>query len=113
MIDNYYEEYISLSLNMNSENDYLDKNKIRKHNQAMKKLFQLQEKMNKNINLYINVLSDLMNFSDDKVRLLSSSHCLRQGINRDKAIKTLKIIAKTNIDRTISGAAEIILEQNK
>lgn len=104
----YYNKFVELSMQQCTKNDYADKNKVKVHNEASKKLLQLQEEMKK-ID-YLEILQDLLNHDDDRVKINAASFCFRMNVYREKVVNVLKSIINTSNDNTIRFSAEMILE---
>ena len=104
----YYNLFVELSLQQCTKNDYANKQKVKKHNEASKFLKKLQDEMNKNVDN--DVLYSLLKHEDDRVKINAASFCLHCGILIDHAVLTLRKIIDTSDDSTIRFSAEILLQ---
>ena len=104
----YYNSFVELSLQQCAKNDYANKEKVRKHNVASKKLLVLQEEMKKNADE--EVLYALLGHEDDRVKLNAASFCLLLGLLIEPSVLTLKKLANDSDDSTICFSAKMLLE---
>ena len=102
-----YMYFIDLSLLQCTKKDYGDKSKVKAHNQALKKLFKLKEKMKKNIDS--NKMQLLLNHKDEIVVVNAAVFCLEIGVCKEKALEKLKIIIESSVDTMIVFTAKKIL----
>lgn len=107
----YYNSFVELSLQQCAKNDYANKEKVRKHNAASKKLLALQEEMKKNADE--EVLYALLGHEDDRVKLNAASFCLQLGLLIEPSVLTLKKLANDSDDSTICFSAKMLLETHK
>ena len=104
----FYNLFIKLSLQQCTKNDYSDKLRVKEHNAVSKKLQQLQSEMMK-IDC-TEVLSMLLSYEDDRVKINAASLCLQMNVLIDKAVLTLKNIIDSSDDETICFSAKMILQ---
>lgn len=104
----YYNLFVELSLQQCTKNDYANKSQVKKHNIASKKLKKLQDEMRQNVSEEI--LYQLLNHEDDRVKINASSFCLQSEKLIDQAVLTLKQIIDTSSDLTISFSARMLLQ---
>ena len=104
----YYNEFIKLSLQQCTKNDYTNKAKVKAHNVASKKLQQLQNEMKK-IDC-AGTLNMLLFHEDERVKVNAVSLCLQLGINTEKAVHVLENIIATSDDATICFSSKMILK---
>lgn len=102
----FYTSFIKLSLMQCTKHDYADKQKVRRHNAAVKKLNLIEEDMKK-VDC-TGVLTKLLQHEDDRVRINAASFCLQTGIVLDEAKRTLDDIAHSCTDPTIRFCAEML-----
>ena len=105
----YYNLFVELSLQQCTKNDYANKLKVKKHNEASKKLKKLQDEMKQNISE--DVLYVLLNHEDDRVKVNAASFCLQSEILIDQAVLTLKKIIDVSDDSTICFSAKMLLQK--
>ena len=106
----YYSLFIELSLQQCSGIDYADKLKVKAHNIASKKLGQLQNEM-KQIDCK-EILYNLLNHPDDRVKVNAASFCLQLGVWHEQAVATLNSIIDNSDDSAICFAAKMLLQGN-
>lgn len=99
-----------VSLQQCTENDYANKQKIKKHNAASKKLKSVQEEMKHNVGE--DVMDMLLNHEDDRVKVNAAAFCLQSGILIDQAVITLKKIIDMSDDSTICFGAKMLLQEH-
>lgn len=104
----YYNLFINLSLQQCTESDYADKQKVEVHNKATKKLKQLQYELMK-IDC-TEILSMLLSYEDDRVKLNAASFCLQVNVLVDKAVLILKNIVDFSKDSTMRFSAKMLLQ---
>lgn len=104
----YYHLFVELSLQQCTGSDYANKCKVKAHNEASKKLKQLQDEMKQNDSEC--VLCALMSHEDDRVRINAASLCLQMNILVNQAVPVLKKIIENSTDATICFAAKMILQ---
>lgn len=104
----YYSLFVKLSLQQCTNDDYKDKLKVKRHNDASKKLRKLQEEMKQNN--CIEVLSKLLYYDDYRVKVNAASLCLDMNVFVNKAINTLKTIVDKCDDSTICFSAKVLLQ---
>lgn len=104
----YYSLFVELSLQQCTKIDYADELKVKAHNKASKKLGQLQKEM-KQIDCK-EILYNLLNHPDDRVKVNAASFCLQLGVLIEQAVATLKSIIDYSDDSTICFAAKMLLQ---
>lgn len=104
----YYNSFVELSLQQCAKNDYANKEKVRKHNVASKKLLALQEEMKKNADE--EVLYALLGHEDDRVKLNAASFCLQLGLLTEPSVLALKKVADDSGDTVIRFSAKMLLQ---
>ncbi|MBQ7761528.1 MAG: DUF2019 domain-containing protein [Clostridia bacterium] len=105
----YYNLFVELSLQQCTKNDYANKLKVKKHNEASKKLNKLQNEMNQNPSE--DILYMLLNHEDDRVKVNAASFCLQMEILVKQAIFVLKRIIDISDDSTICFSAKMLLQK--
>ena len=105
----YYKLFVELSLQQCTKNDYANKQKVKKHNVASKKLNELQNEMKQNVSE--DILYVLLNHEDDRVKVNAASFCLQSEILIEKAVLTLKKIIDVSDDSTICFSAKMLLQR--
>ena len=104
-----YKLFVELSLQQCTQNDYTNKQKVKKHNAVLKKINKLQNEMKQDISE--DMLQVLLNHEDDRVKVNVASFCLQSAILIDQSIHTLKKIIDTSDDSTISFSAKMLLQK--
>jgi len=104
----YYKLFIDLSLQQCLKDDYADKERLNAHNKASKKLRQLQKEMRQND--CSDILCDLLEYKDDRVRLNAVFLCLQMNIHREKAGQTAREIIEGTSDPTIVFSVKTVLQ---
>ena len=107
---NYYDLFVNLSLQQCTESDYADRQKVKKHKAACKKLAKLQDEMKRNADEY--TLHRLLNHEDDRVKINAASFCLLSRILVDQVVLALKETVAASGDSTMRLAAEMLLKQS-
>lgn len=107
----YLNLFVELSLQQCTEADYSDKQKVKWHNAAIKKLRQLETEMIKNDNLAS--LSLLLDHNDHRVIVNAASFCLRIGILTDQVVTSLERLIRDSDDKTVCFAAKMLMNQVK
>ena len=107
----YYNLFVELSLQQCTKNDYVNKLKVKKHNEAFKKLKKLQDEMKQNMS--DDVLYLLLNHEDDRVKVNAASFCLQLEILVEQAVLTLERIIDVSDDSTICFSAKMLLQKYK
>ena len=105
----YYNLFVQFSLQQCLQNDYADKQKVRVHNIASKKIQKLQKEMSQ-IDC-LDIVNLLLCHNDDRVKINAASLCVQMRILVETASITLKNIISLSNDPTISLAAKMILNQ--
>lgn len=104
----YYNLFIELSLKQCTKNDYANKLKVKAHNEASKKLRQLQDEMKQNDSEEI--LRMLLNHKDNRVKINAAFLCLQMNVLVDQAVLVLKKIIDVSDDSTICFSAKMLLQ---
>jgi len=104
----YYKLFIDLSLQQCLKDDYTDKEKVKAHNKASKKMRQLQKEMKQND--CSDILCDLLEYQDDRVKVNAVFLCLQMDIHREKASQTAREIIVGSSDSTIIFSAKTALQ---
>lgn len=104
----YYNLFVKLSLQMCSRDDYKDKQKVKAHNAAVKKIQHLQGEMKDSSN--IETFRMLLSHDDDRVRVNAASSCLQMSILVDEARMTLQNIVDFSNDPTVCFSARMLLQ---
>ena len=107
-MENYYNQFVKLSLQQCSKDDYADKSKVKTHNVASKQLQKLQDEMKKHDCTAI--LCKLLSHEDERVQINAASLCLQIGVFIEKANCVLKNIMDSSDDSTIRFSAKMILQ---
>ena len=104
----YYDLFIELSLQQCTKSDYANKEKVKIHNLAAKKLRQLQEEMK--LSLSEEMLRKLLRHEDDRVKVNVASFCLQSEVLVEQAVLTLKKVVEASDDPTLCFTAKMLLE---
>ena len=104
----YYDLFIELSLQQCSKIDYSNKEKVKIHNSASKKLRKLQEEMKHSLSE--EMLCKLLRHEDDRVKINAAYFCLRSEILIEQANLTLKKVVEASDDPTLCFTAKMLLE---
>ena len=104
----YYNLFVQFSLQQCTKNDYADKQKVKAHNVASKKLLQLQDEM-KQIDC-IDILYDLMSHGDDRVKINAATLCLQMKVHNEMALIVLNKIIDASSDPTMRFSAKMVLQ---
>ena len=107
---NYYNLFIKYSNQLCSKDDYINKQKVKIHNKAMKNLIQIQREITNDIKNGAVVLIKLLEHDNEKVRLNAAAQCLQIGIQQEKAIEVLKKIENNSTDKLCQLDARMILK---
>jgi len=105
----YYNLFVELSLQQCTKNDYTNKQKVKKHNVASKKINKLQDEMMRDIS--DDTLCALLNYEDDRVKLNAVSFCLNSEVLVEQSILTLKKIIADSDDSSIRFSAKMLLQK--
>lgn len=104
----YYELFVQLSLQQCVKNDYGNKEKVKAHNVASKKLQKLQKEM-KQIDCS-DLLGALLDYEDDRVKVNAAFLCLQMNVHREKVRQTLNEIVNSSEDSTMVFSARMALQ---
>ena len=104
----YYNLYVELSLQQCTQNDYVNKRKVKARNAASKKLNELQGEMMRNMS--DDTLCALLNHEDDRVKVNAVAFCLNSEGLVARSILTLEIIADSD-DSAICFSAKMQLNK--
>lgn len=107
-MEEYYNLFIELSLKQCTKQDYADKQKVKRHNAAIRELALLESEMKRND--CTEILGKLLRHEDDRVKINAASLCLQTGMLIEEAKKTLNYIISFSTDSTISFCAEMVLK---
>lgn len=110
-IKDYYNSFVDLSLQQCLKTDYVDKQKVKKHNAACYKLKKLKDEMEQHPSE--DVLYALLNHEDDRVKVNAASLCLQLQILVEQTVLTLKRIIDISDDSTIRFTAKMLLQKYK
>lgn len=104
-INNCVDEYVLLCSQLcKNEEDYT-KEKVSKHNAAMRKLNKLKKNMNTDSQLTESVYSLLLNCEDIYVQQSAATDCLLLKIHIDTSVKILKKVSRSR-NRMLSMEAK-------
>lgn len=106
---NSFEYFIELCSYLCRKEDYKDKKKIKRHNEAIQKLNKLKTTMLSTSDKSKEVWKRLLCYNDDMVRLLSASICLDESLYNDEAKNVLLELAMSANDETIKFSAKMKL----
>ena len=104
----YFNLFIQLSKQQCLKNDYIDKQKLKKHNFASRKLKEIREEMKKSD--CSAVLENLLRYDDERVKLNAATACIEMGVFIDDATNVLLEIIEKSDDSTLSFSAKMILK---
>ena len=104
----YYNLFVELSLQQCTKNDYANKQKVKKHNAALKKLNNLRDEMKQNVSEEI--VHMLLNHDDDRVKVNAAAFCLQSKILIEQAFFTLEKIINISDDSSICFSAKMLLQ---
>ena len=107
-MQNFYELFVELSLQQCTQNDYADKLKVKSHNDACKKLKQLESEIKQSHSE--DILRLLLNHKDDRVKTNAASFCLNMNVFVDQAVFALRKIIENSTDKTICFSAKMLLK---
>ena len=105
----YYNSFVDLSLQQCLKTDYVDKQKVKKHNAACYKLKKLKDEMEQHPSE--DVLYALLNHEDDRVKVNAASFCLKSEVLVEQSILTLEKIIAGSDDPTICFSAKMLLQK--
>lgn len=108
---NYEEMIIDLALQTNSATDYLEKKKVRNHNKAMTKLYEIANELKKNTDCASLVYSKLLHHPDEKVKFIAAAHLFQLRICENEARKIMYEISVYSNDPFIKSQASMFLER--
>ena len=107
----YYTEFVNLSLQQCTKEDYKYKSRVRKHNRAFKKIEILTNEISKlEEGQRIEILERLLFHEDSRVVTGAGAYCLQSGLLKDKALERLREIVLTETDPVLSFSAEMFLK---
>lgn len=110
-MNNFYEQFVTLSLMMCSKSDYNDLNKVKKHNKALSKLAELTQSIDINDN--IDVLNLLLLHEDSRVKINAASLCIEKHVLTALSTKVLSQIIDSCDDSTMCFSAKMLLKSFK
>lgn len=105
----YYNLFVELSLQQCTQNDYVNKRKVKARNAASKKLNELQGEMMRNMS--DDTLCALLNHEDDRVNVNAAAFCLNSGGLVARSILTLEKIIADSDDSAICFSAKMQLNK--
>lgn len=82
---------------MRDNNDYSDKNKVRKHNAAHTKIAKLIKEIQDDKRYLEELFGSLLLNEDDKIKLSVATKCLELNVLSDKAIECLNSLKTSNL----------------
>ena len=100
--------FLKLSLQQCTQNDYMDKAKVKKHNTASKKIHKLMDEMEPIT--CENIMYILLNHEDDRVKVNAASLCLKSGVFVDQSVLALNKIINVSNDPTLRFSAKLLLQ---
>ena len=103
-----YNLFVALSLQQCTAADYSDKEKVKKHNVALRKIQQLQKEMAQK-ECY-DELNLLLSHEDERVLLNAAVLSFQMGLFVEKAEVILKGIMDTSNDLTMCFSAKMLLQ---
>lgn len=107
---NYFDEIIEIARNVCSEDDYLDKDKGKKHDRAMKKFEKIAKELEQvDCN---DMLVALLQIDEEKVKLITGSLCLKLKVLTQFAIAELEKVVKSR-DSSLSYTAYMTIKMFK
>lgn len=104
----YYSMFVELSLQLCTKNDYSDRKKVKAHNVAAGKLWQLQNEMKRDCSQ--DTLCMLLSHEDDRVKTNAAALCIQMNTCVERACSVLKSIIECSSDSTIRFSAERLLK---
>ena len=107
--NNYVDEYIMLCSQLCKKAEDYTKEKVAKHNIAMRKLTKLKEGMYIDDQLTENVYSILLNCEDGYVQQTAATDCLLLNIHVDTSVEILKKISRGGNRMSAMGAKRTLL----
>lgn len=105
----YYNLFVELSLQQCTQNDYVNKRKVKARNAASKKLNELQGEMMRNMS--DDTLCALLNHEDDRVNVNAAAFCLNSEGLVARSILTLEKIIADSDDSAICFSAKMQLNK--
>ena len=105
----YYDLFVELSLQQCYKSDYANKEKVKIHNSASKKLNKLQEEMKNKLSE--EMLHKLLTHEDDRVKVNAASFCLQSEVLVEQAVLTLKRVINASDDPTLCFTAKMLLKR--
>jgi len=108
----YYEAYVELVSQLCGREDYGDKQKVRRHNAAMKKLQALQMKMCEDLGHASDAIEQLLESDYERVRVYIAYFCVEQNLYAEKAANVLRGIVKHSDDKMHRYYAHMALKQH-
>lgn len=107
----YYSLFIDLSKQQCTASDYINKKRIKEHNEAAKQIKKLQFEIDSKEAL--NVLDILLEYDDERVKINAASICLEKGIFVEKASCVLKRIESCSEDHSLAFSAKMLLKMHE
>ena len=112
MTHQYYEAYVELIGQLCSREDYADKQKVRRHNAAMKKLQALQMKMCEDLGHASDAIEQLLESDRERVRVYIAYFCVEENLYVGTAADVLRDILKYSDDKMHRYYAHMALKQH-
>ncbi len=108
---NYYDEFVNLTTQLCSKEDYSSMKKVRKNNRAMDKLILLKKEMQKSG--CQDILLELLHHDHERVRMSAAATCLEWGVHLLEAVSVLRTIMLYSSDSTYRFNAKMILQTQR
>ena len=106
-MNEYYEEYVRLCLCLCLSKDYGNKNKVNKHNRAMRQLYHLQQEIREAH--CDEILQQLLQHEDERVKINAAHLCLQMNVYKEDARVVLQKIKEQSTEPTLRFDAMLIL----
>ena len=108
VMEDIYNQYVELCENMCTADDYVDKAKLRKHNQAMRKILDLHKKMKEFDSSEL--LAKLLSNSNEQVILHAASFGIQNDVLYCRSMKALENLDARSKDPSISINAHMSIK---
>ena len=106
-----FEAFLELSSSLCRSGDYGDKKKVKKHNEATKKIMILGQAMLQEPEKSREVFRQLLSYDNDMVKLLAASICLDGSLFTHDARIILTELSTSASDETIRFSAKMQLNK--
>ena len=93
--DRFVDEYIHLCSELCKDADEYTKERVRRHNQAMRQLIALKTEISKEADAAPDVYSVLLNHPDPFIQQCAATDCLELNIHVKQSVRLLKRIARS------------------